>query len=547
MIICRILAYYFWILILPLSIPLSIGIYCDWIAGPASFPQPPSALAFLLTILLAALAGCILFLIGRRSSGQLYRKEAILLVLLIYFLTPVFGGLPFFLNETLKSPVDSYFEAVSALTTTGASILYPKKYDPLTGQELPYTKSVETSLKTTYFYYGTVAPLPATADHERLEGLSAVSYSLLFWRSFMQWLGGGGIIVLFVAILPALGMGGKVLFQTEITGPTKETMLPRIKETASHLWKIYLTLTVGEVILLMLTNRKMPFFDALTVSMATLSTGGLSPRNEGIAFYNNACTDWVILVFMILGSINFSIYFFCMRGRFSRLKDPEVKVFLAIILAASLFAAWQLTGRESALIGTDQEGGVLNFGEALRYGAFQIVSAQTSTGFSTANYPLWPFSIQLLMLILMYVGGMAGSTAGGLKVVRLQTFFHIVLNKIESIFRPDTLRTFRIGTSVVDNRTALTILCLIMIALSMTIVGTFALVLDGVDPQTSLTTVASMINNGGLAFAIGGITDSFNFLTPFGKVLSCIWMIAGRLEYYTLLVAFVPAFWRTNY
>lgn len=546
--ICRTLAFYLWILALPLCIPLGIAIYCEWIVGPEVYPQPPVTGALILTLLITAVLGVVFFVIGRKGIGHLYRREAILLVLIVYLITPAIGALPFFLNKTLERPLDCYFEAVSALTTTGASILYPKKFDPSTGQEIPYVKSIEAGKKTTYSFYGTVSPVTVPQSHQKLEGLSAISYALIFWRSFMQWLGGGGIIVLFVAILPTLGVGGKILYQTEVTGPSKESMLPRIKETASKLWKIYLSLTIVETVLLMCANRKISLFDAVTVSMATLSTGGLTPRSEGIAYYNCPFTDVVIMVFMILGSINFSIYFYCLRGRFSRLKDPELRTFLIFLFLACLFAAWQLTGTTPAPLASENVGASkLTFLQALRYGSFQIISAQSSTGFATANFDVWPFSVQVLMLILMFIGGMAGSTAGGIKVIRIQTFFRTLLNKIEAIYRPDVVRTYRMGSSVIDHNTATTVLCIVMIAVTLAIVGTFLLVLNGVDPETSLTTITCMANNGGFAFRMAGPTESFAFLTPFGKIISCIWMIAGRLEYYALLITLIPAFWRTTY
>jgi len=546
--ICRTLGFYLWFFLLPLSLPSCIAIYCDWIATPGTYPQPSSAAAFILTLLVTAILGALFYWIGRKGTGQLYRREALLLVLIVYFLTPAVGGLPFLLNKTFQNPLDSYFEAVSALTTTGATLIFPKKYDPQTGREIPYIKTIDAGKKTTYTFYGTIKPVQDPVTHQQLEGLSAVSVSLLFWRSFMQWLGGGGIVVLVVAILPALGVGGKFLFQTEVTGPTKDSMLPRIKETASKLWKIYLTLTVIEIFLLMATQcKKMSLFDAITVSMATISTGGLVPRNEGISYYDSPYIDSVVMAFMIFGSVNFSLYFYCVRGRFSRLKDPETKIFFAILLLACLFAAWQLSGTLLAPLIEQQTQTRMNFLQALRYGAFQMISAQSSTGFATANFDLWPFSVQVLMLILMFIGGMAGSTAGGIKVIRIQTFFRILLNKIESIYRPDTVRTYRIGNAVIDQHTATTVLCLIMIAASLIIVGTFLLVFDGVDPETSLTTITCMANNGGFAFRMGGPTESFAFLSVFGKILSCFWMIAGRLEYYALLIAFIPAFWRTTY
>ncbi|MCC5831929.1 MAG: hypothetical protein JJU12_02675 [Chlamydiales bacterium] len=543
--ICKTLSFYLWILLIPLSIPFFIAAYCEWIVGPEVYPQPPAAFAFLLTIGLTALLGALLRYIGRERTGHLYRREALLLVLLVYLLTPMIGSLPFLFNGTLSNPIDAFFEAVSGVTTTGATVMHPKKIDPETGGELPIQVTFVTGEETTYTFYGNIEPVIDPETHQiLLSGLAAVSPSLLFWRSFMQWLGGGGIIVLFVAILPALGVGGKILFQTEVTGPSKESMMPRIKETASKLWKIYLGLTILEIILLMVTNEAITFFDAVTISLSTISTGGFTVRDKGIAFFNNPYTDWVIIIFMILGSISFSIYFFCMRGKFNRLRDPELRLFFLIILFSVAIATWQLMEAQTQLHPIE-ESVKFDFWEALRFGAFQVISVQTSTGFTTANYDLWPFSIQVLMLVLFYVGGMAGSTSGGIKVIRHQTFFHIMLNKIESIYRPDTVRTYRIGTATIDNRTATTVLCFFMVAASLAIVGTFLLVLDGVDPETGLTTVSCMLNNTGIAFRMGA--DSFAFLSSLGKILSCFWMIAGRLEFFALLIAFVPAFWRTSY
>lgn len=545
--ISKTLAFYMWILVVPLSIPFCIALYCEWIVGPEVYPQPPATFAFLITMVVSVLLGVVFWLLGQKSTGHLYRREGLLLVLIVYVLTPFIGSLPFLLNGTLTNPFDAYFEAVSGLTTTGATIMQPKNFDPETGEELPIMDTFITGEETTYSYYGTISPVidPQTGKI-LLTGLSAVSPSLLFWRSFMQWLGGGGIIVLFVAILPALGVGGKVLFQTEVTGPSKESMMPRIKETASQLWKIYLGLTIFEIFLLMITNDSISFFDAITTSFSTISTGGFSATDGGISAFHNAYTDWVVILFMILGSISFSLYFFCMRGKFSRLNDPELKTFLLIILFSVLITTSLLTGKAAHSLSPNSPN-PLSFFEALRYAAFQTISVLTSTGFAIANYDLWPFAVQVLMLILFYVGGMAGSTAGGIKVVRFQTFFSIMLNKIESIYRPDTVRTYRIGNVNIDNRTATTVLCFFMVVASLAITGTFLLVLEGIDPETGLTTMSCMLNNTGIAFRMGGPAESFAFLANSGKILSCFCMIAGRLEFFAVLIAFVPAFWRTRY
>lgn len=542
--ICKTLSFYLWILLIPFCFPLAIGLYCEFIASQGAYPQPPSSPAFFAAMIFTFLLGLLFRAIGKKSSGHLYRKEALLLVLLVYFLTPVIWAMPFYLSKTLSNPVDAYFEAVSGLTTTGASVLTAKKYNE-EQQEIPITKTFTTGAKTSYQYFGTITPVIDQRTGKELTGLEAVSPALIFWRSLMQWMGGGGIVVLFVAILPALGVGGKVLFQTEMTGPTKEVVMPKIKETASQLWKVYVVLTVIEIFLLKLTNENIPLFDAIAISLSTVCTGGFAPTDAGIAGYNSAYTDWVIIIFMILGSISFTLYFLCMRGKFFRLKDPELRAFLMIILVAGIIATWQLTGHlRDPLSSIQSSSESYSFFDAVRYGFFQVISAQTSTGFSTSNYDLWPFSVQVLMLVLMYFGGMAGSTAGGLKVIRHQTFVHIMLNKIESIYRPDTVRTFRVGNAVVDNVTATTILCFIMVAASLAIIGTFVLVLSGIDPETSLATISCMLNNVGMSFRMAGPTESFAFLPSPDKLLCALWMIAGRLEYFAVLIVFVPAFWR---
>lgn len=542
--ILRTLSNYIWILTLPLLLPLLLAIYCDHIAPEGEYLQSHTTLAFLATIFVTLLLGWIFRIIGKKSSHELYRKEALLLVLMLYFITPFISALPFYFSGTLENFTDAYFEATSGLTTTGATIMEGKNFSLEKGQELLIEK---TNNQTNYSYYGTINPIINKKDGKVLfTAIEAVAPSLIFWRSLMQWLGGCGFIVLFVAILPALGVGGKILYQTEVTGMSKESMMPRIKETASQLWKIYLGLTLTQIGLLFFMEKNISLFDAITLSLSTISTGGFTPNNEGISSYHSPSIDCILMFFMILGSINFSLYFFIIRGKFARIKDSELKIFIFIILFATALTTWQLIGKEIVPLTTTESGASASFFTALRYGAFQVISAQTSTGFATANYDLWPFSVQLLLLILMFIGGMGGSTAGGVKIVRQQTFFHIMVNKIESIFRPDIVRHYRIGKSFIDNNMATTVLCFFMIVVSLTILGTFLLVLDGVDPVTGLTMITCMINNGGMGFGMGGPTNSCAFLSPFGKWLSCIWMVAGRLEFYTLLIAFIPAFWRRN-
>jgi trk system potassium uptake protein TrkH len=521
--ICRTLSIFLLGLSLPLLLPLCIAFYCEHIAPEGLYPQAPATLAFLYTILVALGIGGLLRFIGRKSASALYRKEAFLLVVLVYLLISCVSALPFCFSGTLPRFTDAFFEMVSGYTTTGATVIEGKIY--ASGKEIPLQKTFTAGNTTTYTYYGTVAPLKNASGQVIATGIEALSPALLIWRSLTQFIGGCGIIILFLALLPILGVGGKVLYQTEATGPSKETMAPRITETASQLWKIYLGLTFLEIFLLKITNLDMPLFDAISISFSTLSTGGFSPKNDSIAAYNSAATDLVVGLFMILGSINFSIYFYLMRGRGYRLKDPELLIFFCVLLFSCLFATW--------------------YAGSFRYGAFQVISTITTTGFVTAKFDLWPFPVQSLLLILMFVGGMAGSTAGGMKIVRFQIFFSAILAKIESFFRPDAVRTLRISAGkIIDDKIVSTALCFFIVVVSFVVIGTFLLILDGVDPETSLTTVSSMVNNIGFGFRMARPDLSFAFLSDFGKILCSFWMIAGRLEYFTLLVLLLPSFWR---
>lgn len=532
--ISRILSFFLAGLAIPLLLPLIIALYCEWVVCS---PHPASSPAFLYTILVTlGLAGIFRFL-GRKSSSSLYRREAFLLLLLVYLLLSAVSALPFVFSRSLPRYVDAFFETVSGFTTTGASVIEGKRYKE--GEEVPIEKVVLAGGKAkTYKYPGTIAPVAGKT------GIEAMTPALLVWRSETQFLGGGGIVILFLALLPILGVGGKVLYQAEATGPSKETMAPRITETASWLWKIYVGMTLLQILLLMITNRKIPFLEAMAISFSTLSTGGFAPRNQNIASYDSPITDVIVMIFMLVGSINFSIYFFMMKGKFHRLKDRELSLFIGIVVVAALFAAFALSHKVIHALCEPDSSVNCSFGTALLYGAFQTISAQTSTGFSTANFDLWPSSVQILMLVLMFLGGMAGSTAGGMKIVRFQIFYRVVKDKIESIFRPDAVRSLRIGNKTIEEKVAVTTLCFLVVVVAFTVAGTFLLVLDGVDIETSFTTVAAMINNVGFAFRMGGPENSFAFLSTFGKVLCSVLMIAGRLEYFALLVVLVPAFWR---
>lgn len=539
--ISRFLGRYLLYFTLILCIPLALAIAYEFFLSPASHPQAHSSLAFAKTIGVCLVLASLFLYFGKWATGSFQRRESILIVALVWFLTPFISSLPFIFTHTLDNPIDAYFEAMSGLTTTGSSVIHAKAYDPEGKEIMLHVKSL-TDTDKMYAFYGTVAPVRDPITGHMHAGVEAVGKTLLFWRSFLQWIGGMGIIVLFITILPALSMGGRFLFEAEVPGPTKEAMTPRIKETASMLWRIYLGLTAIQVILLMATNTSMPFFDALNLSFSTISTGGFSIRNEGLAAYHSLSTEWIVIVFMILGSLNFTLYFHCLRGKIYRIYEPEFFTFIATLILGSLLMSFLLF--QTPLILFHAKEGIFSLADALRYGTFQAISAQTSTGFAFANYDLWPSSTQVLLIILMFFGGMSGSTAGGIKMIRHLILFRVIKHKVESIFRPDAVRCLKIGQREITDKTANTVLVFFAILITFAVLGTFLLVIDGIDPQTSMGLIASMVNNSGLSFNAAGPMESCAFLSNFSKIVSILWMALGRLEFFILLVLLVPAFWK---
>jgi trk system potassium uptake protein TrkH len=535
--ISHILSKYLFYLSIALLIPLSLAAYYQFLAPPCLHPQPHSTQAFFFTFLLSVIIASLFRLGGRGNIGQLYRRESIVLVVLLWLITSLISALPFYFSHTLTRPIDAFFESMSGLTTTGASVICPKLYDSHTQEELPIHITNQHVPDTTYSYYGTVAPIRDPNTGLVLHcGIEAVGKALLLWRSLLQWIGGIGIVVIFLMILPALGVGGKFLYQSEITGPIKEGITPRIRETAAQLLKLYILFTVVEILLLVLTNRALPFFDAVCLSLSNISTGGFSIRNDNIASYQNSATEWIVFIFMIIGSINFALYFHAFKLKFSRVYVPDFILFLLTAAIGCIVVSVFLIGQE----------GIQSVGEAFRLGSFQALSMQTSTGFVIANYDLWPFAPQMFMLLLMFIGGMSGSTASGIKTSRIYILYKIIIHRLESIYRPDSVRKLRIGTAEVDEKNAQTVLAFFCIVILFAVFGTVLLVLDHIDPETSLGMTACFLNNVGAAFRAAGPTDSFAFLSIFSKIVAILWMLLGRLEYFVVLLLFLPSFWKNE-
>ena len=530
--ISRVLGRYFFyfsgIFLFPLGVSLFYEFYLD---EKRHLPISATA-AFFATAALTFFFGLGLYYFGRDEKA-LHRKESILLVVLIWFLTAAIGSLPFLFTQVMSNPIDAYFESMSGLTTTGATIIHPKAFDSLSGQEIPITMQHPADAGKKYTFLGTVAPLKDSKTGIVLkEGIEALGKPLLFWRSFLEWLGGLGVVVLFIAILPALSVGGKFLFESEVSGPTKEGIAPRIKETASILLKIYLGLTLAQIILLMIIDGNLSLFDAVTLSFSTVSTGGFTTHHNCLAHYLPPRTMSVIALFMIFGSLNFSLYFYCLKRRFYRLNQPELFYYFVILIYGCLLVSLSLWKQS------------YSFGEALYRGSFQAISAQTSTGFSIENYDAWPFASQFLLLILMFVGGMSGSTAGGVKVIRYVIMFRAIFHRIESFFRPGVVHVLKVGDKEIPDKTAMIVFSFFSLMIFFVFLGTYLLTLDNIDPTTAFSVISTSINNNGLYFGGIGCTESLAFLSNFSKIISILWMVLGRLEFFSLLVLFLPTFWK---
>jgi trk system potassium uptake protein TrkH len=523
-----------------LLLPLSVAIYYEFIDISL---LPNSTMAFIYTIIVTLVLAIFFFYLGKKADGIFYRRESILIVVLLWFLFSIFSALPFYFSNTLKSPIDCFFESTSGITTTGSSLMCPKLYDG--NQEIEYNVNNPGFSNKTYSYFGTITPVKDKTGKVIYTGIEAVSEAVLFWRSFIQWLGGIGIVVVFLTVLPALAIGGKFLLHAEMTGPVKDALAPRIKETSILLLKLYVCLTIIEIVVLVLTNEKIKVLDAFCITFSNLSTGGFSIRNDSIASYNSFLTEWIIIIFMFIGCINFGLYFHALKGKFYKIYEPDFLLYIFVIVLGSAIVVYDIIGSKSFNL-EGKEAGVYNFSRALRSGTFHAISAQTSTGFVTTNVAKWPFMSQIIMMLLMYFGGMPGSTAGGIKTSRFYILFKILKHKMQEIFRPNVIRKLKVGARTIENSTITTVLTFFAVAFMVAIIAIILYVYNGIDLETAISCVACNVNNVGFAFGVADPVNSFAFMLPFSKILSSFLMLLGRLEYFTILLIFMPSFWRVK-
>ncbi|SHG62396.1 trk system potassium uptake protein TrkH [Thermosyntropha lipolytica DSM 11003] len=421
-----------------------------------------------------------------RHNYEINYREGFAIVTLGWLSASLFGSLPFVFSGYFPTFADAFFETVSGFTTTGASILID---------------------------------------------IEALPYSLLFWRSLTQWLGGMGIMVLFVAIIASMGVRANQLFRAEIPGGAmSEKLSPRIRETAKLLWITYVILSL--ILFIFLISFGMNIFDALCHTFTTMATGGFSTKNESIAFYN-AQIQWIIIVFMFLAGANFSLYYFAYKNRtLKRIwQNSEFKIYTCIVLVAAFLVFISLKT-------------IPDYEERIRTSLFQVVSILTTTGFATADYEKWNPLGQSVIFLLMFIGGCAGSTAGNIKVGRYMIMLKRVKIELEQMLHPKALISLRFEDKVLSNNLVINVLQYFFLYIILVLVSTLILAALDVDRITSFTASLSCISNIGPGFGIVGPTENYSHIPYLGKYILSILMLIGRLEIYPALILFMPTYWK---
>lgn len=422
-----------------------------------------------------------------RFHEDLRAKEGFAIVTFGWLIFSLFGSLPFYLSGAIPSFTNAFFETISGFTTTGATIL---------------------------------------------TDIEALPHGLHLWRSLTHWIGGMGIIVLSLAILPFLGVGGMQLFKAEVPGPVADKLTPRVTETAKILWGVYVLITVIEMGLLMLGG--MGVFDAVCHALATMATGGYSTRNASVGAYDSAYIDYVITFFMFVAGVNFSLHYRFLRGDFwAYWRNKEFRYFVAIIAIAI------------AIISLDTYINIYgSLTETFRFVSFQVLAITSTTGFGTADYEQWSFNSQFVLFLLMFMGGCAGSTSGGMKVMRIYLLVKFVQTEIVRLIHPHAIVSVRLNNEVIPRDVAMNILGFFILFMFIFAAGVFSLTALGVDLLTSLGAVIACLGNIGPGLNLVGPTDNYDHLPELGKWLLSFFMLIGRLELFTVVVLFSPSYWR---
>ena len=445
------------------------------------------AKSFLITILVAAVFGSVLALVFRKKDDVIYSKEGFLTVSLSWIILSLIGALPFRLSGEIPHYIDAVFETVSGLTTTGASIL---------------------------------------------TDVEAMSKGLLFWRSFTHWIGGMGVLVFVMAIIPNVSKRSIHIMRAEVPGPVKGKLVPKLRDTAKILYTIYIVLTVVEIFMLRLGN--MPWFDSIVHSFGTAGTGGFGIKADSIASYS-PYLQWVITVFMILFGVNFNIYFLLLIKRFkSVLKSTEMWVYFGIIAISVLCISFNIYPIYN------------DVSDTVREAAFQVGSIITTTGYATHDFNTWPSFSKAILFALMLIGACAGSTGGGFKVSRVIILFKKIGSEIKRLLHPRSVKTITFEGKRLEEQSINGVAVYLAIYIACFVILFLAVSLDKFDFETNFSAVSACFNNIGPGFGAVGPTGNFAGYSIFSKIVLSFAMLLGRLEIFPLIIVAMPATWSKN-
>lgn len=431
--------------------------------------------------------GALSFLATRNAKNNIGKREGFIIVSLVWVVFSFFGSLPYLLSNSIPNLTDAFFETMSGFTTTGSSIL---------------------------------------------NDIEALPHGILFWRSLTQWLGGMGIIVLSLAILPFFGIGGMQLFMAEVPGPTPDKLSPKLRHTAMSLWGIYVLFTLLETILLKLGG--MSFFDAINHSFTTMATGGYSTKQASVAHFSSPFIQYVIIVFMFLAGTNFTLSYFALHGKLSKVyKNEEFRAyfFFVVLFTAIISVGLYLTTNMKAEL-------------AFRDALFQVVSIITTTGYATSDYLVWHPFLTILIFALFFFGGSAGSTGGGIKIVRIVLLLKNSYYELRRLLHPNAIVPVRFNHRSVPEQIVTNILAFFMFYMMVFFMSVIVFSFIEPDFASSVGAVATCLGNIGPGLGSVGPVENFHHIHPFGKWFLSFLMLLGRLELFTVLVLFSPAFWK---
>ena len=442
---------------------------------------------FISTGFITFLVGSFLFFLASEKNGDLRTKDGFIITIFFWTVLGFFGSIPFY-NANLEGVdyIDSLFESISGLTTTGATVFI---------------------------------------------GLDEMPKSLLFYRQLLQWLGGMGIIVLAVAVLPLLGVGGMQLYKAETPGPLKDSkMTPRITETAKALWFVYLTMTIACSILYKFFG--MSWFDAVSHAFSTISIGGFSTHDESFAYFNNSGLRWTAIIFMIISGINFALHYLAWTKRrvLHYFYDSEVKLYLSLLTTTAFITFLTLYFSDRI------------YDDMVVDSVFQAVSIGTTTGFLTSNYSNWPLFVPIMLLVAAFIGACAGSTGGGIKVIRALILIRQGSSEITKLIHPNAIVTIKFGKKTLDPKVSESVWGFFAVYVATFLFILMILLSQNNDFLTSFSAVGATLNN--LGPGLGMVSENYKDITDGSKIALCLAMLLGRLEIFTLLLLFTPAFWR---